>query len=485
MTYVQTQPTATGNFKDAIFQAHTQYANKVWTPDGQYRWQDGMLVGQYRGVMMHCIAYLQTQQEQATELANRIIISNYDDSPCPFGCNLAIEILQKHEPQLTSKARDLLIKYLKTNLSFMSSNDMQCHGYNDNHPHKSAHAMICAGEWLGQKHFVQMGLNRLEQSITTFSRNDYPSEYNSPNYQPVSLKPLAELAEMTQDQSARQMATWLEHYHWNDLAHHFDARVGLPTGPFSRGYAGDYLGRINHTVMLLAGLFPERFDFDLIDEFYARQRDSKLIAAANKKTLPFYLSHLVWFLSSEYHPQQQTIDLLFADKSGQSFTGHIESGTASIPCPLENGPSNHVVGPRQGNITNYFGKHFNLGTAQYSWLDGRQTHGMIACVHHQAKASPDAAAYYYARMFYNDEASCINGQIDQSCFNDRGEYRSVQHQNAAMVFYNPLPLQDEIKNIGTGIFRPIDLNVPDQIYVGDTCINDCNFITHELVVYCI
>lgn len=116
-----------------------------------------MRVGQYRGTMMHCLAYLHSHNEQTITLANRIIITNYDGSPCPFACNLPIEILQKHESQLHQPARDLLIQYLKTNLSFMSSDDMQCHGYNDNPPHKSAHALICGGEWLRQTGFRRDG----------------------------------------------------------------------------------------------------------------------------------------------------------------------------------------------------------------------------------------------------------------------------------------------------------------------------------------
>lgn len=85
-------------------------------------------------------------------------------------------------------------------------------------------------------------------------------------------------------------------------------------------------------------------------------------------------------------------------------------------------------------------------------------------------------------MFYDDNAPCLNGQTDTSCFKDRGECRTVQHQNAALLFYNPLPLYASVQKIRTGIFRPIRINQPKQIFVGNTRVDTCNYLTHTLAL---
>lgn len=485
MSTINTPTVHSTNFRQAIFDAHTAVTQKLWTLQGQYIWADGILVGGYRGTMMHCLAYLHSGNEQAIHLANRILEYYDTTTPCHFAPCMILEILLDHESHLEPKVRDLLINYLKRNLSYMATDDLQCHGYNDNHPHKAAQALILGGEWFGQQHFIDLGLKRLHQATTLFERNDFPSEYNSPNYLPVSLKPLAELANHTQHHEAQQLAIALERFHWNDLAEHFDGRVGLSAGPFCRGYAGDYRGMINNTVLLLSGLFPERFAFNVIDELYHKQLDSDLIDPSEKLRLPFYQSHIIWYITPQYHVAPQTVERIFEDKTGQTITGQIESGVSTHNCELQGSPSLHVMGPRNSKLTTYFGNHYSLGTAQYSWLDGVQAHGMIATVHQQPQATPAAAANYYTRLFYNEQAPLKQDEVSTYCFKEQGEYRTVQHRNAALVFYNPHPLENNVQRIRTGIFRPLWLNQPKAIYIGNTCITDTNYISPKIQTICI
>ncbi|MAX26735.1 MAG: hypothetical protein CMJ19_19760 [Phycisphaeraceae bacterium] len=481
MTTTHTHTIQPAHYRQAIFDAHTRIRHDIWDANGQYLSNDGMSTGGYRGAMMHVLAYLHSKDEQAIELANRILLTNYTNSPCHFAPSLIMEILLEHEALLKPDIKDLLVAYLKRNLSYMVSDDLQCHGYNDNHPHKAEHALILGGEFLNQPSYIDVGLKRLDQAITVFKRNDFPSEYNSPNYLPVSLKPLAELVNHTSNSQARDMAMQLEQVHWHDLAEHFDGRVGLPTGPFSRGYASDYRGTISNTVMLIAAMFPDKFDFDVIDEMYVKQYDSTRIDPADKARLPFYQSHLVWYITPTYHLPQATAKRIFEDKSGQTVIGQIESGVVSRACPLEGAPQQHVMGPRSGSITTHYGKHYSLGTAQYSWLDGKQAHGMIATIHQQNKTTPDAAANYYTRLFYNEEAPLLPEELPTHCFNDMGEYRTVQHRHAAMVLYNPHPFTTSVQRIRTGIFRPLWHHKPKAIFHGNQNLDGHDLISDTLL----
>jgi hypothetical protein len=466
--------------KQAIYDSLTRIRNRYWAADGTFTWQDRHGVGGFRGAMMHCLAYFHSDDPQAHDLANRILHTQNTNTPCHFAPSLVLEILYEHDDKLEPEIKDELIAYLKRHLSYMMTDDLQCHGYNDNHPHKAAHALVLGGQYLNQSTFIEVGRKRLAQAVELFERNDFPSEYNSPNYLPVSLKPLAELVNGAEDTELREMALWLERYHWNDLAEHFDGRVGLPAGPFCRGYAGDYRGMLNNTVMLLAALFPQQFDFDVVHEFFVKQEHSPLIDPSEKARLPFYQSHIVWYITPEYHVEDKTIKRIFEDKTDQTLIGHIESGVTTCPCPLPGGPAQHTMGPRQGNITSYFGKNYSLGTAQYSWLNGNQAHSMIACIHKSQHATPTAAANYYTRMFYDENAPLLDEQIATHNFTEEGEARTVQYRNAAMVLYNPHPFYESAKRIRTGIFRPLWFTKPNAIYVGQQALKDMDHIQARL-----
>lgn len=480
MTTTLSQNVTASQYRQAIFQAHTRNRLDIWNDQGQYIWAGNPSGAGFRAAIMHVLAYFHSGEEQAISHGNRILQANIDMKPCHFAPGNSLELLLEHEAALQPKVKDMLINYLKRNLSYMATDDLQCHGYNDNHPHKAEQSLILGGRLLGQQKFIDIGLKRLDQAMTVFKRNDFPSEYNSPNYLPVSLKPLAELVNHTDIAEAREMALWLEHFHWNDLAEHFDGRVGLPAGPYCRGYASDYRGTISNTVMLIAGMFPDRFDFDVIEEMYVKQLDSELIDPADKDRLPFYQSHLIWYITPSYHLPEGIADRIFEDKAGQTVTGKIESGTTARPTPLPGSPALHVMGPRSGTITTHYGKHYSLGTAQYSWLDGKQAHGMIANVHKQNAATPKAAANYYTRLFFDENAPLHPDDLATHCFNDEGEYRTVQHRNAAMVLYNPHPYYNPVKRIRTGIFRPTWHHKPKAIYVGDLLVGDNNLITDTL-----
>ena len=480
MTTAPSQHVTPAQYRQAIFDAHTQNRHNMWNAQGQYIWQGSQSGDGFRASIMHALAYLHSNNPQAIELANRILETNADLKPCHFAPGNCLGILLEHETLLEPKIKDLLINYLKRNLGYMATDDLQCHGYNDNHPHKAEQSLILGGRLLGQQKFIDIGLKRLDQAVTTFKRNDFPSEYNSPNYLPVALKPLAELVNHADNDEARDMALWLEQFHWNDLAEHFDGRIGLPVGPYSRGYASDYRGTISNTVMLVAALYPDRFDFDLIEEMFIKQLDSELIDPADKQRLPFYQSHIIWYITPTYHQQDGLTQRIFEDKAGQTVIGHIESGVVTKSSPLPGAPAQHVMGPRSGSITTHFGKHYSLGTAQYSWLDGKQAHGMIANVHRKKARTPKASANYYTRLFFDENAPLHPDQLITHCFNDEGEYRTVQHRNAAMVLYNPHPYYNPVKRIRTGIFRPTWYHKPNAIYLGDQLVGDTDLISDTL-----
>ena len=143
------------------------------------------------------------------------------------------------------------------------------------------------------------------------------------------MNPLANIVEQAHDPEARELALRVERFFWQDVALHFDGRVGLPAGPFSRAYVNDYSGLLSGTLTLVANIWPERFDFDLVEEAFVKGETSQLIDPAIKASLPFWQAHPVWYASATFHPTEQIEQALFEKPAGAYVRGIAETGMAT------------------------------------------------------------------------------------------------------------------------------------------------------------
>lgn len=470
-----------------LFAAHRPTLDTYWSDEGYFAWPPHPEAsGGYRAILWHCLSYL-TGDAHCVAKANRIVVANYTPHPCHFAPGAAIDLLYHHRPRLTPAAQATLERYLRLNVPFMATEDLKIHGYNDNHVYKAIHALVVGGELLGLPSLVELGLAKLRQAIELLARNGFPCEYNSPNYTPVSLNPLANLVEQAANPEARELALRLERFYWQDLALHWDARCGLPAGPFSRGGANDYSGLFSGDLNLLAYLFPDRFDFDLLAEVYGQGLASKYLAA-NPETathLPFFQAHPVWYASATYHYTPELEALLFAKPAGTGVQGTAEVGVSAVTWHDGNAPRQaprrHMLGPHRSLLTTWYGRDFSLGTSQYSWLDNGQGHGFLATVKTGPKVRPEDAATYYARLFFNEEYPY--GEVPpakSSYLKDNGDIHTVQHEGSALVLYNPLPRYGSFKRLRTGVFRPLDFSQPRELWIGETPVPTLNLICDRL-----
>lgn len=458
--------------RQKLWAAHRTWLDRCWDENGNYINLDAPYTGGYRAMLWHCLAYLDGDA-QSINRANRIIQNNFTEKPCAFTPSATVDVLLWHRDRLEPQSLDLLENNLRVNLPFMLTEDLKIHGYNDNHPYKAMQALILGGELLGDASLISRGLAKLRQAVEFFTHAGFPCEYNSPTYTFVSLVPLAGIAHHAQHPEARQLALTLERFYWQDAALHFDQRVGLPAGPFARGYSPDYEGMLSNIVMLLAYLYPDQFDFDLMEELYEQGMQSRLVAPAVKEALPFVQSHIIFASASDYHLTPELEKILFTARSNVTIKGIIESGISAIKWPdltdkPDGAPDQYHMGPRRSLITTWFGNHVSLGTAQYAWLDNKQAHGCIANIARENRRHPSANARFFTRFFYDGQCPYVHPTSLTNCFSDQGESRTVQHEGTAMVFYNATPYHRHVTRLRAGIFRPIRFHKPQQIRVGDT-----------------
>ena len=473
--------------REQLYAAHRKTIDLYWNDVGKYIGQSKELLefrGGYRAILWQCLAYL-GGDARMVEKANRIILANFNQEPCHFTPGAATDVLYYYRDRLLPETVQKLERYLHLNLPYMTTEDLKIYGYNDNHPFKAIHALIVGGEMLGLPHLVEKGLQKLRGAVEVYERNGFPCEYNSPNYAPVSLQPLASIVEQAANAEARELALRVEHFFWQDVALHFDPAAGLPTGPMSRAGGNDYDGLLSGTLLLLLQLFPERFGIDLIHEVYEAPGQTPFITSYVKDELPFFQAHPVWFARATYHVTRELEAALFAPREGATVRGMAETGASSIEWKQENkrpegAPLEHHLGPRRSLLTTYYGKGFSLGTAQYAWLDNTQAHGFYALVSRAPAKDglprPDHSAIYFARQFADEHYPYTPTPNGMGYLRDEGEIRTVQHENAAMVFYNPHPYDATVQRLRTGVFRPLMFTQPREVYVGEIPVPDLNLI---------
>jgi len=469
-----------------LYAAHQKSIDLYWDDAGNFTYpRNPEAHGGYRAILWQCLGYL-AGDAHCVAKANAIILKNYMERPCHFTPGAALDVLFHHRSRLVPEAVARLERYLKLHVPHMSTEDLKIHGYNDNHPHKAIHALIVGGELLGNPRYVDIGLHKLRQAIDFFKRNGFPCEYNSPTYTVVSLNPLACIVEQAKNPEARELALRLEHFYWQDLALHFDPRAGVPAGPFSRAYVLDYSGLLSAALCLVAYLFPDRFDFDAIQENFEKGDSSNLLDNSTKSQLPFWLSHPVWLASPTYHLTPEIEEALFNKPEGTVIRGVIESGSTALdwkkdPAQKPAGaPEAHHMGPRRSSITTYFGKRHTLGTAQYPWLDNGQAKAFYATIAKSDKQGPQHAAIYYANMYFDEHSPYSEAPYSTSSFREEGNNRILQHEGTALVFYNPIPYSGAFKRLRTGVFRPLHFSRPSEIYVGETEVLDLNHVGDQL-----
>tara|TARA_Y100001933_G_scaffold265282_1_gene339868 strand:+ start:5990 stop:7897 length:1908 start_codon:yes stop_codon:yes gene_type:complete len=461
-----------------LWAAHRTWLDRCWDAQGQYIWDGTINSKSYRVKLCHCLAYLDGDAN-SIDKANRIIQTHFSDEPCHFTPSAIVDLLHWHRDRLEIPIRSLLENNLRILLPYMLTDDLKIQGYNDNHPYKAMHALILGGQMLGDESMINRGLDKLQQACDFFTHAGFPCEYNSPSYTFVSLAPLAGIAHHAHNPQARDLALKLERFYWQDLALHFDQRVGLPTGPFSRGYDADYEGLLASVVMLLAYLFPDEFEFDLHEELYKKGAQSTIIPPFAKSMLPCFQARIIFASAANYHLTPELINALFGTRDHVTIRGTIESGVTNITWPdatnrPAGAPDAHRMGPRRSLITTWFGKHASLGTAQYAWLDNKQAHGCIANITRENRRHPSANARYFTRFFHDDNCPYVYPTSLTKCFEDQGEIRTVQHEATAMVFYNPMPIKRHVTRLRTGIFRPIRFHEPQEIRVGNTRLTNFN-----------
>lgn len=145
------------------------------------------------------------------------------------------------------------------------ANDYMFHGYNDNMPAMATRTLVLAGDVLDRADLTDRGLFFLETLGAHFERRGLLSEYASSTYTPITLTALMDVAELTTNAEAAELAAACANRILLDVFCHWHPLLGTPTGAASRAYLADATVTLTNTNALMWYLTGSPRALDPID----------------------------------------------------------------------------------------------------------------------------------------------------------------------------------------------------------------------------
>jgi hypothetical protein len=277
-----------------------------------------------------------------------------------FHSNIAVMCLKLYHDVMADDVRsmlaDLVTEAIKVGGSDRSP-EYQFHGYNDNMPAKAAMGLVLGGELLGDETAVAHGVANLRGLRAMLVRRGAISEYNSPTYCAVTLHALAEIAEHSESDEARELAGLSEARLWLDMGARFHPEIGCLAGPYSRAYTIDLLATVTCVSSLLWFVLG---DIVKASPMLLFENDPALVVH-HAADYPFNIAQMSWFASGSYHVPDRSLRMFESKPYPFSASATYEMGNVSPDYPA-----------RSDMITTYLHQDYTLGTAGTGWLTGEQ-----------------------------------------------------------------------------------------------------------------
>lgn len=350
-------------------------------------------------------------------------------------------------------------------------------GYNDNYPAMAALSAGVGAKLTDQPQALPGARACLEEFARLYQRRGFLSEYASPTYSPITLNMLAEIVNLSDDPVLKDLAMAIEQRLWFELVSRWHVPTSSLSGPHSRAYMADMCAHYHsaHVAMYLG--FGE--DFTLIHPFNSQFPGLPGQALHNGgPDVAFQatsFSHppacLIEILRSRKYPH-----LVFANAEVASFHRNAWSHDRHPETPFCEVPANTV------NTTSYQTDDFALGTSDRSWLDGKQ-HTGIHLVFRRSELVRSLAdiGSMFARYLFGP-CDVINRHRHLDC---AGRSIGLQHESSSMVLYWPRPAwgagrgepdpeRSDVTLLQLVMFLPNFWNAPQEIWIGDKPIADCN-----------
>lgn len=413
-------------------------------PNGEWRRS-----GQEQGVrekLWHCLALLRGGSDDIA-LANQIIAS-LPIPRCHFSPMTSMQLLLRHEQDLTAEVVSKLEAYVKESLPFFSRDVLRYTMYNDNFAGMAMFTLLTAGERFGDRQVFELGVEKLKGLQEVFMRNGTIMEYGSPTYTVVDLHAIAEVVNHVQDTQVRALAAKCEERMWAEIVTHYHAPSAMPAGPYSRAYTVDMVGHPHQLHYVMYHVFGDAVFINPVANLFMPRENQVIHVGLDTLMWP----NLVWLICGDYHCPDYLAELAF--NKPNPFT--VITRSECLPSRIEGYRTDPQTGERQfvsnilefagfsGPNTTYMTDDYALGTAYSQFHDGGLTESFYV-VYRKKRPATDLAdtGVVFARYIINDKVPeqtnqyAVYGEMGPHIFRDEGRKFGMQHGSCSLMVYKP------------------------------------------------
>lgn len=395
---------------------------------------------------------------------------------CHFAPMSVLQLLARHETQLTPAARRALDDYMAGVLPAFEEPEHDFVGVNDNFPCMATTTAVIGGERYGMDRLRRIGERRLAQLTEMLERRGFASEFTSPTYTPVQLCALAELSELTADPAVRRLALQCEERLWTDVMVHYHPRLSNIAGPYSRAYTVDSAGHVHQAHFVLYAVLGDLLPIHPGNTLFADDLSPHQILHQN---LAFMQVSAAWLLAADYHCPK----LLIGHALHKPFP-YRTSGTAEIG-PSSDAPTD--ISPQAANgdhapteypavvttSSTWMAEDYAIGVARHEFHSGNQTDSFHVLYSPKGRTvrSVEEVGAVFARFR-------IDGGLPDALgatylVPDDGRKLGLLSGRTAMMLYKPrVAARGAIGSLGLSLLIPTGGSEIDEIRLGDRVLGD-------------
>ncbi len=367
--------------------------------------------------------------------------------------------------------------------------DYMFHGYNDNMPSMATRTLLLASEILNRADMADAGLFLLEGLCAHLERRGLLSEYTSGTYTPISLVSLLDIAELSSNRDAREMAQACANRILLDILCHWHWEVGGLGCSMSRAYTSDNtetLSIVNAYIWYISG-HPMA-----VNPIEALSDRNFAGVVHHERNIGFNLAQFVEVMNASHEGVPDKI-VQFVRRQ-RTYPYEVIASTDWSEAGLHGG------GGSRGYVTRAFQRHlWGLGTCAETGT-GAAT-GQQLVFHGVLSASPqpscwkDRVAFWHRLLadepdqgdpvtqrgvsphaggFAADKSSQKTSSLDgpapeHSNVNDWGRYQTVQRNGTVLGLGAISPLLDgkTIKHLRFSVLFTARLVMPDEMWEND------------------
>lgn len=290
------------------------------------------------------------------------------------------------------------------------------------HVYFAAMAGVLGGEVMEDPALLEAGRRVLRALVAARNLAGEDGSYNSPNYTPWGLTHLANLADLADDPESRRLARWLFARRMLVYVSRYHPPSQQMGGPNQRGYVNTQLGIGKTNLALNDNVIPggSFHDIERADRYDGGHESKRHLWWMSTWRIPDYVRNIATEKAYPYEVQSSSWDRGYALTADRRRTFEAR---------------------RRHHIT-YLTKDYVLGTTRD--LSGNQPSGNHFIAQWPRRQPVEGMGDF--RLLWSYYSRGDEGPFQQRIILRRGGiFRTVQHQNKALVIYHLKDLKKETK----------------------------------------